>query len=274
MLQSNLKHGSIVLQLIDTHCHLDLPEFDKDRESVIDRAREAGLISMITIGIDPTTSANAVALAMKHPDIFATVGHHPHDASALDAKGMDRLKRLAGEPKVVGFGEIGLDFFRDRSPRQVQRARFDDLIHLGAELGLPLVIHDRDAHVEVLEHLQAAKSSMTGGVIHCYSGDYDLARQFLDMGFYISIPGTVTFPKAETVRDVAAKMPLDRLLIETDAPFLAPVPKRGRRNEPALVKHTAMEVARVRGMAPEDLALATTANARALFKLPESVGGL
>ena len=261
------------MQLIDTHCHLDLPEFDKDREAVIDRAREAGLVNMITIGIDPTTSANAVALAMKNPDIYATVGHHPHDAAALDAKAMDRLKRLAGEPKVVGFGEIGLDFFRDRSPRKVQRARFDDLIRLGVELGLPLIIHDRDAHMEVLEHLQSVGAALTGGIIHCYSGDYDLARQFLDLGFFISIPGTVTFPKAETVRDVAAKVPLDRLLIETDAPFLAPVPKRGRRNEPALVRYTAMEVARVRGMAPEDLARATTANARALFKLPRAGGG-
>ena len=258
------------MQLIDTHCHLDLPEFDADRDEVIARAREAGLVNMVTIGIDPTTSANAVALAMKHPDIYATVGHHPHDASALTNKGLDRLKRLAQEPKVVGFGEIGLDFFRDRSPRKVQRDCFDDLIRLGVELSLPLVIHDRDAHIEVLEHLQAVGAALTGGIIHCYSGDYDLARKFLDLGFYISIPGTVTFPKADTVRDVAARVPLDRLLVETDAPFLAPVPKRGRRNEPALVKYTALEVARVRNMAPDDLARATTANARAVFKLPES----
>jgi len=259
--------------LTDSHCHLDLPEFDRDREEVIARAAENGVGLMITIGIDAVTSARAVALAEKYDSIWATVGWHPHEAEALTQDGLDRLKKLADHPRVVGFGEIGLDFYRNLSPARVQEDRLDDLIQLGLELGLPLIIHDRDAHEKVFDHLKSAGAERNGGVIHCFSGDYALARRFLDLGFYISIPGAVTFRKADVLRTVAAKTPLDRLLVETDAPFLAPVPYRGRRNEPALVRYTAAEVARLRKISLEETAEATSANARRLFRRPEARSG-
>ena len=255
------------MELIDSHCHLDLPEFDGDRTEVIERAREAGVVHMITIGIDPASSAAAVDLAAGYDFISATVGHHPHDASRLAPQDLDRLKELAQSPQVVGFGEIGLDFFRNISPPKVQRRCFDQLLDLGLELGLPIIIHDRDAHQEVLEHLKAADAGKNGGVIHCYSGDWPLAKKFLDLGFHLSFPGTITFPKADDMRLAAREAPLDRILIETDAPFLAPQPKRGRRNEPALVKHTLLKLAELRGLDPEETARTTTDNARSLFGL-------
>lgn len=261
------------MQLIDSHCHLQLKNFNSDREATLKRAREAGVVHLITIGIDVTTSAQAISLAQGYDFISATVGFHPHEADSLTATDLDSLKELAQSPQVVGFGEIGLDFYRNLSDQRVQEERFDDLIHLGLELDLPLIIHDRDAHNQVFDHLAAAKAGQNGGVIHCFSGDYDLACRFLDLGFYISIPGTITFSKSKTLQDVAARAPLDRLLIETDAPFLAPVPKRGRRNEPAFVLYTAAEVARVRGLTLEEVAGATTANARTLFRLPGSEQG-
>ena len=253
------------MELIDTHCHLDLENYDPDREEVIERARNAGLVHLITIGIDPDSSAKAIALAEKHEFISATVGHHPHDASTLRDEDLERLREMGRHPQVVGFGEIGLDYFRNISPQEVQRQRFDDLIQIGMELKLPLVIHDRDAHQDILDHLVSAGASRNGGIIHCFSGDYGLARRFLDMGFYISIPGTVTFPKATELREVVARLPMDAILLETDAPFLTPVPKRGRRNEPALVRHTAEEVAKIKGLSLEETARATTANARTAF---------
>ena len=256
-----------MIELIDTHCHLDLEDFDPDREEVIARAREAGVVQMVTIGIDPQTSTRAVDLATRYDFIYAAVGHHPHDAETLDQAGMDRLRELAGHPKVRAFGEIGLDFFRNISPQKVQEERFEDLIRLGMELKLPLVIHDRDAHEDVYRRLKEAGASEYGGIIHCFSGDWELARRFLDLGFLISVPGTITFPKSEALREVVRQVPLDSLLIETDAPFLAPVPRRGRRNEPALVKHTALEAARLREITIEELAAATTANARRIFKM-------
>jgi len=259
------------LTLTDSHCHLDLPEFDRDREKVIQRAADNGLGLMITIGIDAVTSARAIGLAEKYDSIWATVGWHPHEAEALTQAGLDKLKDLADHPRVVGFGEIGLDFYRNLSAARVQEDRFDDLIHLGLELGLPLIIHDRDAHEKVFEHLKSAGAERNGGVIHCFSGDYALARRFLDLGFYISITGAVTFRKADVLREVAAKTPLDRLLVETDAPFLAPVPHRGRRNEPALVRYTAAEVARLKNISFEETAEITSANARRLFRPPEAL---
>jgi len=258
------------LEIIDSHCHLDLEEFEADREAVIERARQAGVVHMITIGIDSVTSTRAIALAERHADISASVGYHPHEAKSLTPQDLDRLKALARRPKVVGFGEIGLDFYRDHSPRPVQRRCFDDLLQIGLETGLPLIIHDRDAHEEILDHLIAADAGRNRGVIHCYSGDYELARRFLDLGFYLSIPGTITFPKADMLRDVVARVPLDVLLVETDAPFLAPVPRRGRRNEPALVEYTTTALAGIKGISPEDAGRITSANARTLFNLPEN----
>lgn len=256
------------LKLIDTHAHLDLSEFDRDREEVIQRAREAGLVHIVTIGIDVKTSERAIKLAGEYDFISAAIGFHPHDAKHLTQAALDRLRDLGRAEEVVGFGEIGLDFYRDHSPRLDQREGFEELIRLGLELKLPIIIHDRDAHEEVYKRLAAARAGQNGGVIHCFSGDYNLARRFIDLGFHISIPGTVTFPKADTLRKVVDKLPLDALLIETDAPFLAPLPHRGKRNEPAYVKLTAAEVARVKKLSLEEIASITTANAQRLFGLP------
>lgn len=257
------------MSLIDTHAHLDLPDFDPDRDQVLARAREAGVVQIVTIGLNPESAAQAVALAQAHDPVWAAVGWHPHQAREVTPEGLDRLRELARGPKVVAFGEIGLDFYRNLSPPQVQEERLDDLIHLGLDLGLPLIIHDREAHARILDRLAAAGAGQNGGVIHCFSGDYPLARRFLDLGFHLGIPGPVTFPRAEALQEVVARVPLEALLVETDAPFLAPVPKRGRRNEPAYVRFTAAEVARIRGLSLEEVAEATSKNARALFGLPE-----
>ncbi|MBF0527947.1 MAG: TatD family hydrolase [Deltaproteobacteria bacterium] len=255
------------MELIDTHCHLDFPDFKSELDQVIARALTVNVKHMITIGIDPASSAQAIELSRQYDCISATVGHHPHEASSLTNQDLESLKILAAEPEVVAFGEIGLDFYRDLSPRLIQRTRFDDLINIALDLRLPLIIHDRDAHQEVLEHLTTAKNRLAGGIIHCYSGDYQQAIKFLDLGFLISIPGTVTFPKAAVIRDVVARLPLDVLLVETDAPFLAPVPRRGKRNEPAWVLLTAQEIAAIKKVPLAEVAEVTTANARRIFKL-------
>ncbi len=260
------------MQLIDSHCHLDLEDFDQDRPGVIERAALAGVVQMITIGIDISTSVQAVRISEQNPSVFAAVGFHPHEAARFSSRDLDELRQLAGSSaRIVGLGEIGLDYYRNISPVKAQNEAFAELIQLGIELDLPLIIHDRDAHEEVYRHLADAGAGRIGGVIHCFSGDYALARRFLDLGFHISVTGAVTFPKADELRDVAARVPLDRLLVETDAPYLAPLPYRGKRNEPAFVAHTAAAVARVRNMDVEELAAAATANTRRLFRLPEPV---
>lgn len=255
------------MELIDSHAHLDLKDFRRDREEVLLRAVEAELVHIVTIGITVESSRKAIALAAEHDFISATIGFHPHEADSLTLDALEALRDLGRSHPVVGFGEIGLDFYRDLSPRHVQEKAFDDLIRLGLDLGLPLVIHDREAHDQVYAHLAEVRSRLHGGVIHCFSGDFNLARRFLDLGFFISIPGTVTYPKAETLRRVVEQVPLDGLLVETDAPFLTPMPHRGKRNEPAFVRFTAEAVAKVKGLSLEEVAAATTANARRLFGL-------
>lgn len=254
--------------LIDTHAHLDMDEFEKDREEVLARALEAGIGQIITIGIDLPSSRKALEIAGKNDPVYASVGYHPHNAESVDARALDDLAELAGFPKVVAWGEIGLDFFRRRSPPETQIKAFEQQLNMARNMRLPVIVHDRDAHDQLLGILKKNKVP-SGGVIHCFSGDYRLAGLFMDMGFYISIPGTVTYKKAVLVQDVAAKIPLERLLVETDAPFLAPAPHRGKRNEPAFVKYTALEVARLRGMDLQALAEATSKNARTLFNLGE-----
>jgi TatD DNase family protein len=257
--------------LIDTHAHLDMEDFEKDLPLVLDRALEAGVDRVVTVGIDLASSRRAVDLAREHPFLSATVGCHPHNAGALDLKDLDLMAELASGREVVAWGEIGLDFFRNRSDRESQIRAFRIQLETAAGLGLPVVIHDRDAHREVLACIKEMGGNHPRGVIHCFSGDTGLARDFLDLGYHISIPGTVTFPRAETTREVARMVPLDRLLLETDAPYLAPVPRRGRRNEPALVIHTAREVARQRGISLEETALATSLAACRLFGLSQSM---
>jgi TatD DNase family protein len=255
--------------LIDSHAHLDMKDFDKDREAVIARAADAGVGRIITIGIDLASSRAALDIACRHPGIYSTVGYHPHDARECRPEYLDALAGMAGNPKVVAWGEIGLDFFRGYSPAEDQKAVFERQLEMARDAGLPVIIHDREAHREVFSALKRLGKGERKGVIHCFSGDLSLAEAFIDLGYCISIPGTVTYGKAADMREVAARIPLDRMLVETDAPFLAPVPMRGKRNEPSYVTYTVREIARLRDMDAEGVALATVRNAADLFRLPD-----
>jgi TatD DNase family protein len=251
--------------LIDSHAHLDMKDFKDDLDEVLKRALEAGLKRIITIGIDLQSSKKAVELAHQYEYIFSTVGFHPHDADKLNTNQLHELRTLASNPKVVAWGEIGLDFFRNYSPHQKQISAFEQQLDLAVDLTLPVIIHNRDAHQETYDILKKREDKGLRGVIHCFSGDYDLAMRFIDMGYYISIPGTVTYKKALKIQDVAVRIPLDRMLVETDAPYLTPIPKRGKRNEPAFVAYTAKKIAELRNMDFEAFALQTSENARRLF---------
>ncbi|RLC60971.1 MAG: hydrolase TatD [Chloroflexota bacterium] len=250
------------MRLIDSHAHLNFPQFDADREAVIARARKAGLVAILNVGTDLASSRAAVKLAEKYDFLYAAVGVHPHDARTLTPTVLDELRRLARHPKVVAIGEIGLDYYRDLSPRPMQQWAFADQLALAAELGLPVVVHSREAHDDVLATLQGWDGV---GVLHSYSAGPERLEEVLELGFYIGISGPVTFPKANRLRAVAATVPLERLLVETDCPYLTPVPHRGRRNEPAYVQYVVEAVARARETSPKAVARATADNARRLF---------
>jgi len=250
------------MRLIDSHAHLNFPQFDADREAVIARARKAGLVAILNVGTDLASSRAAVKLAEKYDFLYAAVGVHPHDARTLTPTVLDELRRLARHPKVVAIGEIGLDYYRDLSPRPMQQWAFADQLALAAELGLPVVVHSREAHDDVLATLQGWDGV---GVLHSYSAGPERLEEVLELGFYIGISGPVTFPKANRLRAVAAAVPLERLLVETDCPYLTPVPHRGRRNEPAYVQYVVEAVARARETSPKAVARATADNARRLF---------
>ncbi len=253
------------MRLVDSHAHLDFRQFDADREAVIERARAAGLMAIVNIGTDLPSSRMAVSLAERYPFIYAAVGVHPHDARLVTPAVLDELRELAHSPQVVAIGEIGLDYYRDRSPRSVQRRAFDEQLALASEMGLPVVVHSRDAHEDVLA---ALRRRPVHGVLHSYSAGPALLDEVLALGFYIGISGPVTFPKARRLRSVAAQVPLDRLLVETDCPFLTPQPHRGRRNEPAYVRYVVEKIAAVRDLPPDVVAQATARNAATLFGLP------
>ena len=253
--------------LIDTHAHLSLPQFDKDRTEVIKRAHNAGIKHIITVGTDSDDCRKAVALAQKHDFISAAVGIHPHDAKTINAETYSLLREFAADNNVVAIGEIGLDFYRNLSLRETQIHHFREQLRLAREVSLPVIIHDREAHQEVLNILQEEKAETVGGVIHCFSGNWEMARACLDMGFYLSIPGTITFKKSEEHHKLVRDLPLDRMLVETDCPFLAPHPFRGKRNEPAYVQYVAEAVAVIKGLERKTLAEITTRNAQKLFNL-------
>ena len=257
------------LKLIDSHTHLDMPQFRKDVDKVIERARRSGIIAMITIGISLDSSRAALAFAESHDDIYCTVGWHPHGAHELTEDEIMALKKLAKNPKVVAWGEIGLDYYRDRAPRDKQQTCFRQQIRLARECGLPVVIHDRDAHGDTLRILKEESADEVGGVFHCFSGDWTFARKCLDMGFYISIPGTVTYNNAGEQREVVKRCPMDRLMVETDAPYLTPVPYRGKRNEPSYVVLTARKVAELRNRPLEEISEQLTINTIRLFGLKD-----
>ena len=254
--------------LFDTHAHLHFPEFDADREAMLDRARAAGVRRMLTIGTEPESSRAAVALAAREAEVWAAVGVHPHDAGEADAPALAEIERLAGEPRVVAVGEIGLDYFRNLSPREDQERVFRALLGLARRLGKPVVIHCRDAHEDVLRILGEERVVEVSGIMHCFSGDVTIARRCLDLGLLISLAGPVTYLNARALPDVARFVPGARLVIETDCPFLPPQGHRGKRNEPALVAITAARVAELRGESLDVLAARLTANACALFGIP------
>jgi TatD DNase family protein len=251
--------------IVDTHAHLTLRGLRDDLEGVLRRAREKGVEQIITVGTDLKDSRAAVKLAETLDGVWATVGVHPHDAAEVTEATLDDLAALAASPKVVAWGEAGLDFYRNRSPHETQERWFRAQVVRARELGLPLVVHDREAHRETVEILRAEGGSGLRGVFHCFSGDESLAREVLALGFFISIPGTVTYPKSEILRRVVASVPLERVLLETDCPFLAPQPVRGQRNEPAHIVYTAEAVARIRGLETEDVARVTASASLELF---------
>jgi TatD DNase family protein len=253
------------MPLIDSHAHLDFPQFNDDREAVIARARGAGLVAILNVGTGLAPSRAAVALAERHDLIYAAVGVHPHDAKTVTPAVLNGLRVLARHPKVVAIGEIGLDYYRNLSPRPVQRQAFADQLTLATELGLPVVVHSRDAHDDVLTALRGWSGK---GVLHSYSAGPERLDEVLALGFSIGISGPVTFQKANRLRAVAAAVPLDRLLVETDCPYLTPVPYRGRRNEPAYVRYIAEAVARAREAPTEVVAQAAADNTRRLFGIP------
>ncbi len=255
--------------LVDTHCHLDPQYFPSGPDEVLERARAAGVGGFIVIGVgtDLAPARAAVALAKRVSDrAAAAVGVHPHDALTLDDAAYAELATLAAEPEVVAIGEIGLDYHYDHSPRDVQRAAFARLVGLARELKKPIVIHTRNAPADTIDILTAEGARDVGGVIHCFSEDQPFAEKALDLGFDVSFSGIVTFKSSLAVQQVARWAPLDRILVETDSPYLAPIPKRGTPNEPAYVVHTARRVAELRGIALEALAEATTANAERAFR--------
>ena len=253
--------------LVDSHCHLDMADYAADLDTVVQAAAEAGIGAIVTIGIDLASSRAALDLARRFPQVHATVGVHPHEAGTAGARTLAALEAMARDAPalVCGYGEIGLDFAKEYAPRPVQRQAFSDQLHLAKSLGLPVVIHDRDAHEETLALLREQAPYPSGGVYHCFSGDLELARKVIELGFFLSIPGIVTFAKAESLQQVVRQVPLDHLLLETDGPFLAPTPWRGKRNEPRFLLYTAQAVARIKGVELEAVAEATSANAAALF---------
>ena len=252
-------------ELIDTHAHLDSPEFADRIPTVIERALQAGVSQIVTIGVNIKTSRKAARIAEKYERIYASAGIHPHDAFLLRPEDLRDLVEIASASKVVALGEIGLDYFRDRQPRQVQRECFRSQLETAATIAKPVVFHIRDAWEDFFQIASEFAASLPPSVMHCFSGDWAIARRCLDLGFYLSIPGVVTFPKAEFLQEVAKRAPLDRLLVETDAPYLAPVPYRGKTNEPAFVLHTAIKIAECRKEPLENVAARTTENARTVF---------
>ncbi|MEX5213148.1 MAG: TatD family hydrolase [Nitrospiraceae bacterium] len=258
--------------LIDTHTHLDDPRYDADREAMIRRAKEAGIEAMITIGCDLATSRAAVELADRYEFVYASIGVHPHEVRHIEEDWYGEFRKLAGNKKIVAYGEIGLDYHYNNSPPEEQRRRFREQVRLAKELRLPLVIHTREAQEDTIQILREEQASAVGGVLHCFSGDAWLAKDALDLGFYLSFSGILTFQNAAMLRDIARTVPADRLLIETDCPYLTPVPHRGRRNEPAFVKYVADQLAFLMPGDPsgsfEAMARLTSDNARRLFKIP------
>jgi len=268
---------------IDSHAHLEGRKFDADREQVISRAREAGVETIVAIGNGdgPGSLDSGIRLAEQHDFMYATTGIHPHEAELANDGAFDEMQRLAKHPKVIAWGEIGLDYFYDHSPRDTQKRVFLRQIELARAAKLPIVIHCRpsdnseNAWDDCLAIIKDQwSSSGLGGILHCFTGTVDHARRALDMGFMISFAGNVTFPKAQNIRDAAVQVPIDRMLIETDSPYLAPIPHRGKRNEPAFVVETARQIGELRNLPGEDIGFKTTENFKRFFSLSPEVNAI
>lgn len=250
--------------IFETHCHLDDRRFDPDRSQVIERLRAKRIVKLLNVGYDLPSSRRCLELAKLYPEIVAAVGIHPHDAVGVTEEHWQELQELAQSNSVVALGEIGLDYYRDLSPRKVQQQVFERQLQLANQLGLPVIIHTRDAHRDVMDRLHQFKPDK-GGVLHCFSGSWETAKQALNLGFYISFAGPVTYKNAVNLQEVAAKIPLDRLLVETDCPYLSPEPLRGKRNEPANIELVIDKLAQIRGIDAHGLADITAQNGAKLF---------
>lgn len=251
---------------VDSHCHLEIEEFDNDRAQVISDSLAEGLVYILTVGTEERYFRKVAEIVDAYPEIYGAVGIHPHNGLAYNEMSAEKLRTALAHPRIVALGEIGLDFFKNYSPRAAQLKAFEGQMELAAEESLPVIIHSRDSRQETLALLKRFSGRLAaGGVIHCYSYDLDTAKKLLDMGFYLSIPGTITYTRNASLADVAKYTPLDRILVETDAPFLSPHPYRGKRNLPHFVKITTEAVARIKGMNVEDLLSAVRVNFETLF---------
>ena len=251
---------------VDTHAHLQWASFDSDRKDVLERAEEKRVTRIVNIGFDIAGSLKGVELAENHTGLYATVGIHPHSANTLNKEIMGKIRELTANPKVVAIGEIGLDYYRNLSPREVQKQAFETQLALAEELGLPVVIHDREAHDDILQTLLRFEGKIKG-VMHCFSGNKEMAQQCIDLGFKISFNGTITYSKNHELREIAKWINLKNILLETDCPFLAPQEVRGKRNEPSFLPMIAQEIANLKHISVDDLAETTTKNAEETLKL-------
>lgn len=260
-----------MIELIDTHCHLDFNNFDEDREDVLSRANAAGVKNIIVPAIDLDSCQRVLALAESNSSIYAAVGVHPNSSSDWQSSWLDQIRRFAAHEKVIAIGEIGLDYYRDYAPRDIQLKALRQQLELAADLDLPVILHNRDSNEDLLVTLRS--SGLAGhprpGVFHSFSGDAELASKALDDGFFIGFTGPITYKNADSLRNIARLIPPERVLIETDAPFLAPQKRRGKRNEPAYVRYTAEKLSEILSMDYSEIAFQTTLNARLLFNLPE-----
>jgi len=252
---------------IDTHAHLDFPDYNPDRVEVIKRTQQEGIDYIINVGSSLEGSRRSVEFVQKYDFIYAAIAIHPHHSEEINKNSLKELEEMAALPKVVAIGETGLDFYKNLSAPPAQEKLFRYCIKLAHKFNLPIMIHSRDAADDTLRILKEEKAEELGGVLHCYSYPWAIAEQILNIGFYISVAGQVTFPKAHTLRDVVARIPLERMLLETDCPFLAPQKFRGKRNEPAYVKYIAEELSHIYGISIEDIAQITSQNAKKLFKI-------
>ena len=254
-------------KLIDTHAHLDDPKFDNDREETIKRAQDVGLEYIITVGTWEKIKGlrHITGLVDKYPTVYAALGVHPHDAKNANDDAFDEIKKLSAHPKVIAIGETGLDYYYEHTPQDIQKSVFRKHIQIARELNLPLTIHTREAQNDTLDILAEEGVRDIGGVLHCFSGSYEMARKCLDMGLYLSFTGVITFPKATNIHEIVKKIPIEKMLVETDCPYLAPEPHRGKRNEPAFVMETAKRIAEIKGVSVDDVARITTLNAKELF---------